>query len=253
MLPRVCGTGSVDNPYKEGLTMIRVVDEAVGVKQGDVFTEWTVIGKPFSCGTRPPGIIRWRVIVQCECGRLSAVEVRSLRAGTSKRCKECGPRKHGLTRTEIHKIHVGMIQRCYNANSSGYHYYGGRGISVCDEWRASLDAFAKWSLANGYIEGRRLQIDRIDTNGNYEPSNCRWVTNKENCNNKRNNVRVTAFGETKTLSQWSEDARCVVSQMCLGDRIGRGIDPEIAITTKQIRRTKYPDRAVDGKFYVANK
>lgn len=90
------------------------------------------------------------------------------------------------TRTRIRCIWSGMKQRCHNPKKSNYKYYGGRGIKICKEWdggKQELNNFIQWSLANGYKD--KLQIDRIDTNGNYEPSNCRWVTCKENNQNKR--------------------------------------------------------------------
>ena len=75
-----------------------------------------------------------------------------------------------------------MMQRCYNPKAANYDIYGGRGITVCEEWHDVL-AFEKWAINSGYKKG--LSIDRIDSNGNYEPSNCRWVTHKENCNNRK--------------------------------------------------------------------
>lgn len=80
-------------------------------------------------------------------------------------------------------IYNGMKQRCYNTNRPNYGYYGGRGITICDEWLNSFQAFRAWSMDNGYQEG--LSIDRIDNDGNYEPKNCRWVSMKEQAANKR--------------------------------------------------------------------
>jgi hypothetical protein len=125
-------------------------------------------------------------------------------------------------------------RRCRAPSNSSYRHYGGRGIVVRDEWR-HYPAFREWALESGYQSD--LQIDRIDVNGPYSPSNCRWVTNLENQNNKRNNTYVTAFGVTKTLAEWGRDERCVVSHDTLGQRLcmnrlsGVPWLPEKAITT----------------------
>ena len=106
------------------------------------------------------------------------------------------------TRTNLYVRWCHMIERCYNPHCERYEYYGGRGIAVCEIWRKDFTAFREWALANGYNEG--LSLDRINNDGNYEPSNCRWVTHKEQCNNKRNNRILTYNGESKTISQWAD-------------------------------------------------
>ena len=92
--------------------------------------------------------------------------------------------------------------RCYNKNNPRYKDYGGRGITICDEWLNDFMNFYNWAMTNGYKEN--LTIDRIDVNGNYEPNNCRWVTPKIQSNNKRNNIIVKYNNEKMTLKQWSE-------------------------------------------------
>lgn len=89
---------------------------------------------------------------------------------------------HRMTGTRIYHIWQLMKQRCYNENKDGYERYGGRGIRVCEEWKSSFEDFYKWSMANGYTD--KKSIDCINVNGNYEPSNCRWTTSKEQCNNR---------------------------------------------------------------------
>lgn len=98
-------------------------------------------------------------------------------------------------------IHSNMVQRCTNPNSNMYPYYGGRGISICPEWRKQKN-FETWALENGYCPG--LTIDRIDNDKGYSPDNCRWVTYKVNCNNRSSSHKVTAFGQTHSLREWSE-------------------------------------------------
>ena len=133
---------------------------------------------------------------------------------------------------------AGMWERCANPKNKGYPDYGGRGIYVCDDW-ADFRPFAEWALTNGYH--RSLQLDRIDNDGPYSPENCKYVTASENSNNRRSNSWLTAFGETKTLTQWSRDPRCVVTQSTLRRRIDKfGWIPEEAITLKSRKnRTRY--------------
>lgn len=110
---------------------------------------------------------------------------------------------HGYSRTRLYRTWTGMRGRCHRETSSDFPLYGGRGIRVYEEWRKDFQPFKEWALKSGYEDG--LQIDRIDTNGDYSPENCRWVTNKENSNNRRTNLLITIDGETKNLTQWSEE------------------------------------------------
>lgn len=124
-----------------------------------------------------------------------------------------------------------MRRRCSDPTSISWKNYGGRGIVVCSEWE-QVQHFIEWALANGYRRG--LQIDRIDVNGPYSPENCRWVTRKANLNNTRVNVRVTAFGETRTVAEWASDPRCLVEYDTLYSRIQvLGWNPERALMTKR--------------------
>lgn len=92
----------------------------------------------------------------------------------------------------LESIYHGMKQRCYYQKHKAYKNYGGRGITVCEEWKNSSKAFFEWALANGYEE--HLTLDRIENDGNYEPSNCRWVSQREQCNNKRNKSNTGVVG-----------------------------------------------------------
>ena len=95
-----------------------------------------------------------------------------------------------------------MKQRCYNPNKPQYKDWGGRGITICDEWLNDFMAFYDWAMSNGYQDN--LTIDRIDNNKGYEPSNCRWVDHKIQNRNKRNNRNYTINGETHCLTEWCE-------------------------------------------------
>lgn len=149
-------------------------------------------------------------ICKCECGNTV-----TLSTSTFYQNKSCGCEmnkglsgnknpmyKHGGTHTKLFSIWTGMKKRCYQSSSNGYENYGGRGITICDEWRNDFLTFKNWADNNGYKEG--LSIDRIDVNGNYEPSNCKWVSLEEQVNNKRNSVFYTYNNETHTLPQWSK-------------------------------------------------
>lgn len=139
-----------------------------------------------------------------------------------------------MSKERLQRTYSNMKTRCYNPNSNRYHCYGGRGIRVCDEWLGwgkGFKNFEKWALLNGYADN--LTIDRIDVNGNYEPNNCRWVTNKQNTNNTRRNRNITYNGETHTMSEWCEILG--VKLGTLSARIYRGWSLE-DVMTKPIRK-----------------
>lgn len=147
-------------------------------------------------------------LCKCDCGNETIVDRGHLRTGHTKSCgclklrNENHGTKHHLTHTTLHRLWCGMIGRCYVKSNSGYKNYGGRGITVCEEWNNDFMSFYNWAIANGWKEG--LTIDRIDVNGNYEPSNCRWVEWKTQARNKRNNTTITWNGETHCLKEWEE-------------------------------------------------
>lgn len=168
----------------------------------------------------------------CDCGNITVVASYALRSGGIKSCKKCGKMKsansrktHGKSYTRLHNIWSGMKARCYNKNHDYYKNYGGRGVTVCEEWRDNFQAFYDWAVSNGY--STELTIDRINNDGNYEPSNCRWSTKKEQANNTRKNKRITFNGKTQTLSQWADEYG--LSQDLLGERLLRGVSFEEAV------------------------
>ena len=95
-----------------------------------------------------------------------------------------------------------MCRRCYNPKDHKYYRYGARGISVCNKWRNNYDAFYEWAINNGYKLG--LSLDRINNDGNYEPSNCRWTTQKVQMRNTSRNKIIKYKGETRCLAEWCE-------------------------------------------------
>jgi len=120
-----------------------------------------------------------------------------------------------------------MKSRCLNQNRPDYMLYGGRGITICDEWENNYSAFKKWSLKSGYSPS--LSLDRIDVNGPYAPWNCRWITQKGQCNNTRRNVVLEYQGESHTMKEWSEILG--IKYGTLTSRIKRGWDTDRALST----------------------
>ncbi len=162
---------------------------------------------------------------KCDCGNIVEVRGDALRNGTIRSCgclqedrlKEALT-KHGQSRSKLYKVYHSMKGRCYNKNSREYHNYGARGIAVCNEWLSSYETFYDWAIENGYREN--LTIDRIDVNTGYEPDNCRWVNNKTQQNNKRNNIYLTYNNKTQTLMQWANELNLTYS--CIHNRYERG-------------------------------
>lgn len=161
---------------------------------------------------------------KCDCGKELDIIAYNLKDGHSKSCgclaaeeKSKRHTKHGDTKTRLFRTWQHMLNRCYNTNVRGYKNYGGRGISVCEEWRNSFIPFRDWAHQNGYNED--LSIDRIDVNGNYEPNNCRWTTAKVQANNKRNNRLLTYKGQTETLSEWADIVK--ISAVAIKARIDK--------------------------------
>ena len=111
--------------------------------------------------------------------------------------------KHGSSNTRLYNIWSGMKRRCQDPKHKDYPRYGARGIKICEEWKNDFLPFKQWALSHGYSD--KLTLDRIDFNSNYEPFNCRWVTVKEQGNNRRSNRFITYKGETKTVKQWADE------------------------------------------------
>ncbi len=169
---------------------------------------------------------------KCDCGTEVVVLGIHLRSGHVKSCG-CYRREttaknmatHKMTNTRIYAIWKNMKQRCSNPNRKDYSLYGGRGISVCKEWINNFNAFLSWSIDSGY--DNTLSLDRIDVNGDYEPKNCRWVTQKKQCNNTRRNIIIEMDGEIHTLKEWCEILGKKYSKVSC--RVRRGWEPSEAL------------------------
>lgn len=169
--------------------------EAIGRR----FGRWTILADSPRKGY---------LVCRCDCGETRAVQTNSVLLGRSRSCgcymreqTSKATRTHGESGTRLYKAWNSMISRCETPSQTSFKHYGGRGISVCEEWH-SFGVFKEWAISNGYETG--LTLDRIDNNGNYCPTNCRWVTKKEQANNRRSSRYVTLSGTTHTLSEWAD-------------------------------------------------
>lgn len=199
---------------------------------------------------------KYYISVICDCGIRKEVGLGPLIRGSTSSCgclkrdtdkKNLDSIKHGCSKTREYKIWDAMKQRCYSPNFDAYPYYGGRGISICDQWRNSFEAFIFDMGKCPYEKGR---IDRVDSNGNYEPSNCRWVaTQKEQANNTRGNRFVEYMGQRKTVSQWCDELKIVPGMVALR-RMHAGWDQIEAITIPIKGR---PPRRPRGPVYKNSK
>lgn len=174
------------------------------------------------------------VKVRCDCGNVKVVRYGNLQNGTTKSCG-ClvhdtlvsrnlkhghAYRKTGLER--LYKIWAAMLNRCFNKNNRAYSRYGGRGISVCEEWRNNYSSFRKWALENGYSDD--LTIDRIDNDKGYSPDNCRWADRIVQQNNRSFNHIVTYRGESHTFAEWERITG--IQQEKIRHRLAKGLPLE---------------------------
>lgn len=178
-------------------------------------------------GKKMPGYL-----CKCKCGNTKVVSKYSFDSGKTRSCgclirsfnSERGKYyegscyneaiRYGVSDGVIKKIRTSykaMLSRCFNSYNANYMNYGGRGITVCDEWVRDKESFIEWSLENGFEEGK--SIDRIDVNGNYEPTNCRWSTREEQARNTRRNVYINYNGKIYTITELADkigvDAKCL--------------------------------------------
>lgn len=184
------------------------------------------------------GKAHWKC--SCECGGTAIVEGNNLRNGHTLSCgcvqKERASKAkktHGCTGTKTYRTWQSMHRRCADPKNKDFRNYGGRGIAVCDRWKV----FENFLFDMGKAPAG-MHIDRIDTNSNYEPSNCRWVTPQENMNNTRRNRHLTLHGETLTVAEWSR--KLSIDPDLVFDRLKRRWSVEKALTlpARQMRRVK---------------
>lgn len=150
------------------------------------------------------GQARWFCV--CDCGGTNTVKGQDLRNGKVRSCgcyKIEQQTKHNSYKEPLYRVWTSMKNRCNCPTNKWYRIYGGKGICVFSGWENDFMKFKEWAIKNGYKKG--LTIDRIDVNGNYEPSNCRWITIQEQQYNKTNNVFIEIDGITKTLTEWCKE------------------------------------------------
>lgn len=189
----------------------------------------------------PKGVKHRYWTCQCSCENKTIIEVSAthLKTGHTTSCgcfaREDRKRRattHGKSDSRLWNIWSCMKARCYNFNHSEYKRYGARGITVCQEWLDSFENFHNWAIQNGYSD--ELTIDRINVDGNYEPTNCQWSTDIEQCNNKRNNVILSLAGQSKSIAEWARILDLPESLIRRRKRLGW--DDEKILTTPNSHR-----------------
>lgn len=218
----------------------RLQEESV-YEKGAIYGRLTLTGKSYMIPMY--GQLRRIVEADCICGTTRMYTFGHLRSGDTKSCgclrrEVTGERAttHGLSQHPLYEVYGAILKRCYVPQTEGYENYGGRGITVCEEWQEDFMNFYNWCVENGYQSG--LSIDRIENDGNYGPNNCRFVTRKIQSRNNRRNKMITAFGETKCLFDWGKDGRCKIGVWGLRSRYDRGeyTDMEEMITAPKEKR-----------------
>ena len=196
---------------------------------GKQFGRLIVIGRAENAKN---GNVRW--YCQCDCGEIVIVGRKELRSGDTNSCgclkKEIIAAlnmKHGESNTRLFRIWAGMKSRATNPNVKDFKYYGEKGVTVCEEWENNFKAFEKWALSNAYSDD--LTIDRINSDKEYSPDNCRWADIETQNNNKRNNHYLTHNRKTMTIAEWAKEIG--ISDKIIRNRLRRGWTIEKALTT----------------------
>ena len=193
------------------------------------------------------GLTKWRC--KCDCGNEYIGIGKYIKYGNIKSCgciaKEL--QENAIVYKRIYKVFRGMIERCYNPKNKNFKNYGGRGITICEEWKKDPRKFIDWAYKNGYNEKAKkweCTIDRIDVNGNYEPNNCRWVDMKIQAKNKRRSGRIgkkyNIYGKEMTVKEIEE--KYEISQQLFNYRIKKGMSNEEAVEAEIKLGKRYDKR-----------
>ena len=210
-----------------------IVSAAAHDLTGQIFGRLVVVSRSEREITRRGQPAYW--LCKCECGAEKVVSAASMRSGLTKSCG-CLQKEvvstHGISSERIYRTWCGMIARCHHPNDSAFKDYGERGIKVCSEWQ-DVAAFRGWALKNGYTD--TLTIERVDVNGDYCPENCCFISKADQARNRRDTLRFSAWGETKSVYDWFEDDRCKAPSLrALKMRFYRNaqnFDAEVALST----------------------
>lgn len=190
---------------------------------------------------------KWVCKCKCDCGNIKIIDKSSILLGKTQSCG-CYNKKRvhethskgNFTNTRLYTTWENMKVRCYNPNNPQFHNYGGRGIIVCEEWKDDFLKFRKWAISNGWDETHKkfeISLDRINVNGNYEPTNCRWVPYKIQVNNQRRSRRWLYDGVNYTLLELSEKFN--INPMALRSRLyTQKLDVKTAIERPLQKRSK---------------
>lgn len=169
---------------------------------------------------------RDKTLFLCDCGEEKLIRLDHVRSGKIMSCGHIKI-KHNMNNTRTHNTWVAIRSRCSNENDVHHKWYIDKGIRVCDRWLESFSNF----LEDMGERPEGMTLDRVDNTQGYSPENCRWATPKEQANNRNNTSFLTAFGETKSLSYWTEDSRCTPTTSAgIRARLERGMNPEEALT-----------------------
>ena len=193
---------------------------------GEIYGKLKVVSY---AGKNKSGNSKWLCV--CECNIQKVVEATKLRSGHTKSCGCLKSSREGLSKTRIYRIWKCMLSRCDNYENDNYYWYGFKGISVCDLWR-DFKVFYDWSITNGYQED--LTIDRIDSNGNYSPENCRWISQKEQCNNVSSNHVIVYKNKSYSMAQFAD--LLGYDYWTVSNRIKLGWTPDEIASVEEVRR-----------------
>lgn len=180
--------------------------------------------------------VYWECV--CDCGKQTFKRIDCMKTGNDKSCgcynksknkKRNTIRTHGDTGKRLYRIWAGMKTRCNTKSSSRYKYYGAKGIKIYNEWN-NYKIFKEWALKNGYTE--LLTIDRINSIGNYQPNNCRWINMKEQARNRKNSIYINYQGQNLHIKQWAEKLN--ISYNAIINRLKINKNPEFVL-----RKNKY--------------